>query len=133
MPAWFSACFLLLLPVLDLLFLISFRASHPTILRSLIQEHQAGKALRPFQDKIDRLPGFTSKSSENLARDFTVEDKVGPFIVALALSSKNPISKLERHIIAAQRTVAYMALAERLEQAPPAMFTAEIRGDNHPK
>lgn len=94
---------------------------------------QYAEMLRPYQSKIDRIPGFTPKATEMLTRDMGIEDKAGALAVCLCLSSKNPVATLERHIAPSQRTVAFMALAERLERAPPFLFTSEVRGDKHPK
>ncbi len=85
--------------------------------------------LRPYQQRIDKLSGVTPKAAESLMSDLGVEDRIGNLCVQMCLKNKC-MEKLEQHIAPKQRTIAYQALAERLEQAPAQLFCAEFRGDS---
>jgi hypothetical protein len=98
---------------------------HPHGLDSSLE---AELLLRPYQQRIEKIPGVTPKAAEGLVSDLGIEDRIGSLCVQMCLKG-HCMEKLQQHVAPRQRIQVVQALADRLEQAPAQLFCAEFRGD----
>jgi hypothetical protein len=85
-----------------------------------------------YQLRIDKLKGVSARTSLMIQRDFCVDDRIGALISSIVTTPGNLSRFLNmQHPCAMVRTLANIALMEKLEAATPEALVAELTAGQH--